>query len=231
MPRRPKSEIEYRVYELPLDVPAIALHGPQWHISDEISSRLHFHNCAEIGICHSDEGMIVFEGGELVPFRAGDVTIIPQYVPHTTYSKQGTRSLWSYVFLDTEAFFSSEIKAKDAFSISADVAPASYIFGRILHSRVNFYANCLLEEFLEKGPDHKEVTKALCVSMYYELRRLWSGPDTKRTGKAAGSFALKPALDHIQRQYSSNLTVKELAEICCLSENHFRRLFLSICRA
>lgn len=86
---KPKKIItEYRNYYLPLQFPAILLSGDYWKISDVPSGRLHFHNCLEIGVCHSDSGTLEFYGNPL-PFKEGDVTCIPRNIPHTTYSTRG----------------------------------------------------------------------------------------------------------------------------------------------
>ena len=76
MARTKRDVVEYRIYDLPVDLPVFTLSGEQWRISDAPSSRLHFHNCLEIGFCRSDSGYIRFED-EIVPFRAGDVFLIP----------------------------------------------------------------------------------------------------------------------------------------------------------
>ena len=45
MPRSKRSIVEYRIYDLPLDLPVFCLSGDDWRISDVLSNRLHFHNC------------------------------------------------------------------------------------------------------------------------------------------------------------------------------------------
>ena len=89
MARRARQVIEYRVYELNIDFPALLLDGEQWHISDVKSKRLHFHNCLEIGVCHTNSGTLLVRD-EPYTFHAGDVTLLPRHVPHTTYSARGT---------------------------------------------------------------------------------------------------------------------------------------------
>ena len=102
MARNAHNVVEYRIYELPLDFPVLCLTGDSWRISDTPSNRLHFHNCLEIGFCHTDSGTITFEDGP-VPFSAGDVFIIPRHLPHTTCSTKGCKSMWSYLFVDFDA--------------------------------------------------------------------------------------------------------------------------------
>ena len=74
---------EYRSYYLPMQFPVLLLSGDYWKISDIPSGSLHFHNCLEIGLCHSDSGTLEING-EKKSFHAGDVTILPRNVPHTT---------------------------------------------------------------------------------------------------------------------------------------------------
>lgn len=70
------------------------------------SKNLHFHNCLEIGVCHSDSGYMEFIGKkDPLLFREGDVTCIPRNIPHTTYSSPGTESHWSYLFIDPAELF------------------------------------------------------------------------------------------------------------------------------
>lgn len=110
MPRKKKPVIEYRHYSLPINFPILLLSGERWKISDIKSEHLHFHNHLEIGICHSDSGIMEIKG-ESVPFKAGDVTFIPRYLPHTTYSSPKEASLWSYIFFHLRSSFSIHSKA------------------------------------------------------------------------------------------------------------------------
>ena len=96
MAKPKKTVIEYRNYELPMNFPVLLLTGDRWHISDVKSGKLHFHNCLEIGVCHTDIGFIEFDNTP-VAFKAGDMTFISRNVPHTTYSSKGEASLWSYI--------------------------------------------------------------------------------------------------------------------------------------
>ena len=58
MPKPINAITEYRNYYLPPHFPVLLLTGEHWRISDIPSDRLHFHNCLEIGICHSDSGFM-----------------------------------------------------------------------------------------------------------------------------------------------------------------------------
>lgn len=105
MPKTKNDIAEYRSYYLPSDFPVLLLSGEHWKISNIPSKHLHFHNCLEIGLCHSESGYMEFNGKERLFFKEGDITCIPRNIPHTTYSSPDTQSRWSYLFLNTQELF------------------------------------------------------------------------------------------------------------------------------
>lgn len=223
-----KTIIEYRLYDLPLDLPVIVLHGDQWRISDELSNRLHFHNCLEIGFCHSQSGTLNFEN-EILPFSQGDITIIPRHIPHTTCSTKGTKSLWSYLFLDMEGMISNMFPLEKNLGIGAeDLIPQGFVFSQTNHPRIHFITTALLEELKSQRKDWLNSVKGLMLLLQSELLRLKENTTAPQTTKQNKSFILKPALDYIRHSYMNQTSMQELADICHLSETHFRRTFLSI---
>ena len=228
MAKNAKNVVEYRIYDLPLNFPVMLLHGREWCISDILSNRLHFHNCFEIGICHSDSGILVFED-QKIPFRAGDVSCIPRHVPHTTCSDKGSRSRWSYLFIDLE-----QILGRDGFMLSSSgqnlVACPDYhwLLHRNQHPKIHFIVSSIVDEILENKSNYETVVRHLLILLYHELIRLQNAASDNDVDKNKNSFILKPALEHILRHYMQPITVDSLAEMCRLSTTHFRRLFVSV---
>ena len=207
------------MYDLPQEFPAILFTGDAWYISSEVSSRLHFHNCTEIGFCHSGGGIIEFEDKRRMTFRAGDVTIISKHLPHTTYSDKGTRSLWSYLFVDFSGIL------EDALS-GGDIHEEAGLFNKEQHPNIHSFAHCLLDEMIHKKKGWQALFKSVSLSLYYELNRLHD--EQSKSVFTPQSFVLKPALDYIQDNYMHQINIGDLADICRFSETHFRRQFLSI---
>lgn len=81
MSRNPREILECRDYMLPPEFPIAVLSGDIWEISDIRFPTLHFHTHLEIGMCHSDSGILEFRDAKY-PFTAGDVTLISPYIPH-----------------------------------------------------------------------------------------------------------------------------------------------------
>ena len=227
MARTKRDVVEYRIYDLPVDCPVLTLSGDQWRISDAPSSRLHFHNCLEIGFCRSDSGYIRFED-ETVPFKAGDVFLIPRHVPHTTCSSPGCRSLWAYLFVDLDALARTALDAPGSAAGQSMQWPSRYIrFTAGTQSvRIPFLAHCMLEEALADTAESTQLLRIYAMALSAELARYFSST-AQPVNKPSKLFPLKPALEYILDHYMEPCDTETLASMCHLSQTHFRRLFLS----
>ncbi|MEK4324596.1 AraC family transcriptional regulator [Paenibacillus sp. FSL R7-0297] len=230
MPRKKKPVIEYRHYSLPIHFPVLLLCGERWKISDIKSEHLHFHNHLEIGICYSDSGIMEIKG-ESVPFTAGDVTFLPRYLPHTTYSSPGEASLWSYLFFSPEDLFQHSFKS--AYSNFEPnlwaVQGMNCILNKDKHPMVYTLATSIVEELLQQKPYYQESAYGMLLSLYIELLRIHSTNEALTDQEAGhnlkGDFVISPALEYITRNYMLPMTIDFLADLCHLSTTHFRRKF------
>lgn len=228
---------EYRNYYLPPHFPVLLLTGDHWKISDIPSDRLHFHNCLEIGICHSDSGFMEFYG-ERCPFYEGDITIIPRNVPHTTYSSPGCASLWSYIYIDPKELFRRILPTSWK---NYDLLPYSfknfkYILNKDQYPTIYQLAAVIIKELKNEQPGYQLSAKGLLLSLYIEIYRMLSQDETEEK-KAENSFSdsadplsIAPALDYIENNYMRQFSIEFLAELCHWSPTHFRRIFHSIMR-
>jgi len=216
--------VEYRIYDLPLDFPALCLTGESWRISDVPSNRLHFHNCMEIGFCHTDSGRLTFEDGE-VPFAAGDVFIIPRHIPHTTCSTQGCRSMWSYLFVDFDAL-AADVPVSGDLYVSKGVIDKYMKLDAAGDPRLHFLCSTLLEEARKDDAEARGMFRLYSLAMLAELNRR-KPAESKPAAKNSKVFPLKPALEYIHEHYAEPCDAETLASLCFLSQTHFRRLFLA----
>ncbi|MCM1025454.1 MAG: helix-turn-helix domain-containing protein [Roseburia sp.] len=255
---KPKHTIiESRSYNLPLRFPLLLLSGDHWKISDIPSDRLHFHNCMEIGLCRSDSGSLVVYD-EPVPFRAGDVTVIPKNVPHTTYSTPGTESLWSYIFFDPKIMFHNMVPVSwKNYDLSLRGGrDLQIVFGQNDYPRIWQMVTIAIRELEEQKPNYQINVRCLLLSICIELGRIFSsgelGGANPDQGSAAGApgesgfsdltgpgepeqkqekgyaLTIAPALDYIEQNYSQQFSIKYLADLCRWSPTHFRRVFRDI---
>lgn len=231
MARTSKTIIEYRNYHLPIHFPLLLLHGEKWRISDIKSGRLHFHNCLEIGVCHDESGIMEFEGVP-VPFRAGDVTCIPQNLPHTTYSTPGKQSLWSYIFVDPvelyRDFFYNSTRDIELSITSMKNLP--HIMNKEDYPKVYFLVNSIIDELKDEKINYQTSVKGLLLALYIEFLRIQE-TEAKASNidvSSDNALVIAPALEYINKNFMNAFTVEQLADLCHLSVTHFRRMFHSI---
>lgn len=169
---------EFRHYELPISFPVLLLSGERWHISDVKSDRLHFHNCLEIGICHSQSGIMEFEG---VPraFKQHDISCVPRNLPHTTYSSPGEASLWTYIFLEPDTLFGNFMPSlppgrRPDLSM-LDIPGFQYLRNRSEYPKIYYLAAEAAKELAEKPEHYQESARALLFALCLEIRRSQPG--------------------------------------------------------
>ncbi len=232
MAKPKKTVIEYRNYELPINFPILLLSGDRWHISDVPSGKLHFHNCLEIGICLSDSGYMEYDGTKHL-FRAGDVTVISRNIPHTTYSTKGTASLWSYLFVEPNdllrGYFTDSFPN---YAIFKDLQEnARMILNREEHPDIYHYVTSIIREMEGKKLNYQFAVKGLFLALSMALMRVYAAnvpvAQIKEEG-AENALVISPALDYIRDNYMQNFPIEDLADMCHLSQTHFRRVFHEI---
>lgn len=233
MSKKKKTVIEYRHYSLPVKFPVLLLSGNRWRISDIKSGRLHFHNCLEIGICYSDSGIIEIDD-EKIPFQAGDVTCLPRYLPHTTYSSPDTQSLWVYLFVDPDELFKNLFRASEQNLENplSSFRNYKFILNKAQYPKVYSLATTIVDEMQHQQPNYQESVKGLMLALYIELLRIHHNEKDTQTIKTTKNeespnqfFAMAPVIDAIYNNYMNPITVEDLAALSNLSTTHFRRLF------
>jgi AraC-type DNA-binding domain-containing proteins len=234
MQKYSRTITEFRSYRLPEAFPVLLLTGEHWRISDVPSGRLHFHNCLEIGICHTDGGTMEFYGKPLA-FNKGDITCVPKNVPHTTYSAPGTASKWSYIFLEPKELFRGVLPSSwPNYDLEfSDAHEYLHVFPKTEYPHLHTAVLHIIDELAEQKPGYQISARGLLISLYIELYRVQYSEETKVKNVQATSqvslhenaLEISPALNFIEDNYMHTFTIMELADMCHWSQTHFRRVF------
>lgn len=228
-PKQPS--IEYRNYLLPASFPLIVLGGDQWRISDIPSRTLHFHNCLEIGICHSDSGTMRFRSAQQ-SFHAGDVTIVASNVPHTTYSDPGTASLWHYIFVNVEELFFPYFPVEvigNHDALSRMIREFYALFSREEYPDIYWLVTSIIDEMQKQELNYQFAVRGLMLTLVVRLLNIYIRQEGgAEIAYSENSLAIAPALHYIRTNYMLDFPIDRLAEVCELSPTHFRRLFGSV---
>ncbi len=184
---------------------------------------LHLHDCLELGLCHHGSGVFMV-GQKVLPFRAGDVSVINHTEVHLAQSAPGTDSEWSWVYLDP-------IRLVTTFDATiADATPFAGVgFGNIFDARtypeIGRVVQRLIDELTTRASHYATAVRVLTAELMTLLHRLPTTPQEP----AEAAFVhdqLAPALQHLAGHFRDPVDVRGLAARCHLSPTHFRRLFL-----
>ena len=180
------------------------------------------------------------------PFQEGDITIIPQNVPHSTYSTPGASSLslWSYLFMDPKELFRHSLPSTWK---NYDLQPYAFKNFKYLLSKEHYpevwqLLTLIIKELQEQKLGYQFAARGLMLSLYIEIYRIQSQEEEGRKGEkeekgggggfsdSASPLSIAPALDYIENNYMKQFGIEFLAELCHWSPTHFRRIFHSVMR-
>lgn len=215
----------YRPYNLHKSLPAICFIGDNW-VPTPVLDMMHFHNCMEIGLCHSGSGSIYAEG-QRFPYRPGDICMIPANTPHMTV-RDSVHSHWEYLAFDPALLFPASLwKQLGNTEVLCDYCPSfPYVFPQELNRKAAPLIQNIIEEFSSLRPSYEYTLKGLFICLCSEITRCQSALHTDKA--VTSTLAIRPALHIIHQEYPQKLSCPQLAGACNLSETHFRRIFKTI---
>ena len=227
MPKR-KQEMQFRYYEMPEDSFVLSLTGQSWvrKYGDGIAS-LHFHNYLEIGVCYEGTGEMIYDE-QVFQFKPGCYTIIPPNYPHTTNSTPGTYGFWEYLFVDCEGIMNRIYpKKKETMNRALQLLyQKAYFFqpGEMPTLRENI--DHVFKERKEKRDFYKQESDGYLALILIDVIRMAAAELHEETPQAHGDLdRILPALNYIHEHFREEVYIQKLAEVCALSETHFRRIF------
>jgi AraC-like DNA-binding protein len=232
MASRKKPSMQFRYYDPPQKERCLALLGQSWvrEYGNGID-YLHFHNLMEIGYCRQGNGILVLND-RCLPYESGMISVIPRNYPHSTNSEVGTTSSWEYLFLDPEEML-REVYPDSDYNRSQllEIVQRDAIFGKQgRFPQLTSITIAIMEEMRYKRDYYIEAVDNLLKSLIFEIARIIGSRDSSEvkhvfTVNREGVAAIRPALDYVGVKYAEQMKIEKLAELCCMSETHFRRLF------
>lgn len=228
-----KEQMEFRYYEMQDHMPILALLGDNWKMEyGKDASCLHFHNYMEIGWCHYGTGTMTVESQE-VRFEPDMFTVIPKNIPHKTLSDKGNVAFWEYLFLDTDSFL-KEIYREDASyarMLCKRVSAGTHFVYTKEQPEFAALLAALFREMEQKREFYKEKSKGLLHAVLMEIVRN-SGERAEQEkaaeeaeGPDGSGVQITAALHYIEEHYAEDFKIQKLADVCHMSQTHFRRVF------
>lgn len=235
MSRKKRESIQFRYYDLPQKEHCLAMLGQGWvRAYGDGVDYLHFHNLLEIGYCRQGTGTLTL-GDRDVPYEPGMISVIPKNYLHTTNSTEGTTSFWEFLFLDPEellqALYPDNVQyARELLSL---VNRQALFDSQSRYPQLTAIVLAIMEEMRYKQKFYIEAVQELLRALIFEIARQEDGDmeqdaepaEFSGAGKKSGMAAILPSLHFIESRFAESIRIAELAELCNMSETHFRRLF------
>lgn len=219
----------YRPYDFPSRFPVLAFLGQYWKVDAASPKFLHFHNAIEIGHCIHGEGTLYHGHSSVVSYTSGDYSIIFPQIPHISVADQ-TPASWEYLYIDPKKLLETDSaytsKLWQFFYMLQKIPPIIKVEKMPL---LHYYLSRIFQEFHEKKPLYQDAVRGLLIAFFAELNRITLYEESSSSSENEGSYSyVRDALSYIYEHYAEPISIKELAQYCCISESHFRRVFHNI---
>ena len=219
--------LQYAPIQLPADFPITG--GKPYAQKDRPITFLHLHDHLELGYCFEGSGVFVVEG-KVLPFTAGDVSVINRTEMHLARSAAGTVSQWSFLILDPARLVPAPLEEQEYLRTDPF---AGRSFRNILrpagHPGMGERVRSIILELRARKPGYRSAVRARVWEVMVRLHR---EAKPRRTIPVAGSRRtamerVAPALEHVAAHYDAPMRMQQLAQLCHTSLTHFRRLMES----
>lgn len=197
-------------YDLPEDFPIRCMSYVQ---RMESGHPLHAHDCLELGRVISGSGLL-FIGGELYPFSAHSVSVIPPFCVHDSHvapPSGGAGSQWQFIFVNLEGL---------------GIASAPLAGSVTLNPWARRLFDLIFSACERRHEGWQEETCALLRALMIELQADRTRALPARESAYRDSMLV---LQHrIATEYAADWTVARLAQCCSMAPSTFRRHFTAV---
>lgn len=224
-----QHNIFYRHFDLPANFPVIGLLGSSWQYKSEPVSRMHFHNCLEIGYLYSGSGNYYVDD-QIVPFEAPCIVIAPPNAPHANIVTNDSTCGWKWLYVDpllllpqlSPRLANAVSQYQHALSGVDCILPASE------HPKVMTLIELIIDEMENAHVHRRHIVRELFYALFLMLLRISPTTPTEKHYVNTRLGCIAPAISYISENYMNDLSIEELSRLCHVSTSHFRRLFKQV---
>ena len=224
-----QENIFYRHFDLPANFPVIGLLGDSWKDAPEPLTRMHFHNCIELGFAREGKG-VFYVGKSEVPFEAPCLVIAPPNVPHGHTVQAGEECSWNWIYVDPQAMLSN-LSPRLINMISEyqrDVGGEECVLSEADHPEIMMILKAIISEMEQTQVHYHHIVRELFGTLFLLLLRSYSGKTKNNLYVNSQLGCIAPAVAYIAENYMEEISVEKLSYLCHVSTSHFRRLFKTV---
>lgn len=224
-----KPRLQFRYYEMGVNDQVLALLGEEeWRRPyGENIDYLHFHNYMEIGICYDGHGTCIL-CDDKIPFEEGCIIIVPPNFPHNNKTVLGTTAFWEWMYFDMENILQGmrevSLNNLDTESMLEQLYDKALFFHQEEYPYISSIILEIRRECDKKEYMYQEKLRGLLQSFAVELLRI-NHVEKEISKKDTRIFQIAPALSYVKKHYDEDIRIGNLANVCNISESHFRSVF------
>lgn len=223
------KNIYYRHFDITGGFPVIGLLGENWLIPPDPVTRLHFHNCLEIGFFYKGTGKL-YVGEDIVPISAPAIQVIPPNLPHVNQGNEGTMLHAKWLYTDPSLLIPSMSPrlANDLRDFQNSLSGNACIIDAKQHEDMAFLVRLMIHEMEERKAHYQHVVRELFHAFFLLLIRDAARGSADSLDTALRITGILPAISYVAENYMHEIDIDALARTCHLSVSHFRRVFKQI---
>ena len=224
-----QHNIYYRHFDLPANFPVIGLLGDSWLTYPEPLSRMHFHNCVELGFLRSGRGTL-YMGDHVQDFEAPCIVVAPPNVPHAHTVCEDTVCSWNWIYVDPQAMLPnlSPRLSNMLSEYQRDVGGDDCIISGHDHPDLLAVLSMIISEMETPRVHYHHIVRELFGTLFLLLLRCYSGTAKNNQYINTQLGCMSPAIAYIAENYMEEVSIEKLSHLCHVSTSHFRRLFKQV---
>lgn len=189
----------------------------------------HSHNCMEIGLCVAGSGMILRDGFEPVPFKAGTVIIMPEGARHSQRNEGLPMTRWRYIAADQKRLLRDAMpNCREALSQFLGRSGAGICLSdESMRSDIAWLIERMFDIKCRTAEEYTAELEAILLLILMRLSRNIETGSLSSEQEQLPRNPVEPALLYIAQQYHAEIKVAQLARSCAMSESHFRKVFVA----
>lgn len=165
-------------------------------------------------------------GNETVVAKAGDVIIINPYEFHATISCSEERARYHLIMVGLDFFPTLPDLGTDLRTLLFSENKA-FVKSISDSEELRTHLTSAVTEYVTHRSAYKLKIRGLMLEVLAILLRrgLIDSPNVGSEQRIRYHITIEPALKKIRNDFKSNITLDELADICCINKYHFCRIF------
>ncbi len=198
-----------------------------------IWSRPHYHDYIELLYCTEGHGSYLC-GDEKGEFSEGDLVLIDSQKVHATYALDTNKSSYVCIRLDPQLLYSPmqtvfELKYILPFTLNKAKHQSVFRQAELTGTPVPNIIMRMLHESREEAYGYELAIRASVCDLFLWILRYWKSQGVSLEFSpvipSEDAHILTQAIEYIEANFASNITLSDVAKICNMSYSGFSKLF------